>query len=418
VVAVPAKPASVVLPRPRLFAATEVEHYTPLWLAGALWSIARWGTSVLGAYLANRMSGSPRLVQLTGVALWAPLLVGGVIGGTLSDRIDRRRTLLAQFWVLIPAAALMGLLAHTDRLRLWMIYPFMVLVGVGWVIDMTSRRALVFDLVGRTHIDNAMALESLSTSAGLAMGTLFGGTAVAKLGIGSAYLCVAGLLVASFALLLAIPKAALTPAPGAAASAPPAKAALRDGLRLLRTHRALVSVLGVTAFVNFFYFSFSPLVQIIGKSLGRGPTGIGVLASMSGFGMMIGSMAIARSRPRRRGMAYVAGAYIALGLLIPFAVSDWFAVSIVMLLLSSIGTGLFGSTQSTLVMTAVPVEIRGRALGLLSTAIGTLPLGMILLGEVAEQVGAPAALVASASVGLACMVVWHFLRPEVRKLET
>jgi predicted MFS family arabinose efflux permease len=406
-----------VVPRPRLFAATEVEHYTPLWLAGAFWSIARWGTSFLGAYLANRMSGSPRLVQLTGVALWAPLLVGGVAGGVLSDRIDRRRTLLAQFVVLIPAATLMGLLAHADKLRLWMVYPFMVLVGVGWVVDMTSRRALVFDLVGVRHIDNAMALESLSTSAGLALGTLFGGTAVAELGVGSAYLCVAGLLTVSFVLLLSIPRAALTPAAGTAAN-PPARAALRDGFSLLRTHRTLVSVLGVTAFVNFFYFSFSPLVQIIGRSLGAGPTGIGVLASMSGFGMMIGSLYVARSRPHRRGLTYVIGAYIALTMLAFFAVSDWYLVSIVMLLLSSVGTGLFGSTQSTLVMTAVPIEVRGRALGLLSTAIGTLPLGMLALGEVAEEVGASTALVISASLGLGCMVVWHFVRPEVRSLET
>jgi predicted MFS family arabinose efflux permease len=417
VVAVPAQRPSVVAAPPRLFAATTVEHYTPLWLAGAFWSIARWGTSFLGAYLANRLSGSPRLVQLTGVALWSPLLVGGVVGGVISDRVDRRRTVLAQFVVLIPAATLMGVLSLTDQLRLWMVYPFMALVGVGWVVDMTSRRALVYDLVGRRHIDNAMALESLSMSAGMALGTLFGGTAVGAIGIGSAYLCVAGLLCGSLVLLLSIPRAALAPSTSVAAN-PPAKAALRDGLQLLRTHRALVSVLGVTAFVNFFYFSYTPLLQIIGRSLGAGPTAIGALASMSGVGMMLGSLYIARSRPRRRGMAYTVGSFTALSMLILFALSDWYGLSLVLLLASSVGTGLFGSTQSTLVMTAVPEEVRGRALGLLSTAIGMLPLGMLALGELAEWAGATTAIVASAGAGLACMVVWQFARPEVRHIET
>lgn len=40
-------------------------------------------------------------------------------------------------------------------------------------------------------------------------------------------------------------------------------------------------------------------------------------------------------------------------------------------------------------MTSVAPELRGRALGLLSTAIGVLPLGMIALGEVAEIIGRP-----------------------------
>ena len=78
--------------------------------------------------------------------------------------------------------------------------------------------------------------------------------------------------------------------------------------------------------------------------------------------------------------------------------------------------GLFGSTQSTLVMTSVPEDVRGRALGLMSTAIGMLPLGMLVLGEVAQRVGAPAAIVSSMLIGLACMVVWQVVMPEASRL--
>jgi predicted MFS family arabinose efflux permease len=80
--------------------------------------------------------------------------------------------------------------------------------------------------------------------------------------------------------------------------------------------------------------------------------------------------------------------------------------------------GLFGSTQSTLVMTSVRPELRGRALGLLSTAIGVLPIGMIALGEVAEVVGARAAIVASVTTGALCLVVWLVRRPDVLRMTT
>ena len=82
-----------------------VPGFTTLWYSGWLWHLSRWMASFLGAYVVNQQTGSPRLVQLTGVAMWAPLLFGGAIGGMVSDRVDRRRTLLYQLALTAPLAA-------------------------------------------------------------------------------------------------------------------------------------------------------------------------------------------------------------------------------------------------------------------------------------------------------------------------
>ncbi len=68
-------------------------------------------------------------------------------------------------------------------------------------------------------------------------------------------------------------------------------------------------------------------------------------------------------------------------------------------------------------MTAVPEAMRGRAMGLLSTAIGALPLGMYGLGELAEAVGAPAAIAAFNLTGFVALLVWNLWRPEARRQE-
>ena len=400
--------------RPRMFVALEVPSYGYLLAAGWCWTICRWGAGFLGAYLANSLTGSARLVQFTGVALWAPLLLGGVLGGVISDRFDRRRTVITQFAVLIPLALAMGVAGLTDVLRLWMVYVFLAVVGVGWIIDMTSRRAIVYDLVGPVRLDNAMALESLSTSSGLALGTLVGGSAIQAVGDGAAFLCIAALLVAALLLFLRVPRVERS----TARTTESGLVALRAGFALLRTERALVSVLGVTAAVNFFFFSFTPLVQVVGTDLGVGAFLIGLLAAMIGVGMMLGSMFVARSQPRRRGLVYVAGSATAMFLLVPFALSPWYVPAAVALLVSATGMGLFGSTQGTLVMTAVAPELRGRALGLLSTAIGSLPLGMIALGELAEVVGARAAIVTSVLTGAVVLGAWLLHRPDVLRMTT
>lgn len=397
-----------------MFAALGVPGYPPILLAGWSWGIFRWGAGFLGAYLANSITGSARLVQLTGVVMWAPLLLGGVLGGVVSDRLDRRRTVLVQLAVLVPLTVAMGVAGLTDVLELWMAYVFLAVVGVGWVVDMTTRRAIIYDLVGPTRLDNAMALESLSSSSGLALGTLVGGSAIQAMGTGPAYLCLAALATVSLLLFSRVPRVPRT----TKAHAESGLKAMRAGFRLLRTERALVSVLGVTAAVNFFFFSFTPLVQLIGADLGVGAFLTGVLAAMVGFGMMAGSSFVARAQPRRRGLVYVVGSGMAMALLVPFALSPWYVGAAVPLLAAAMGMGLFGSTQSTLVMTSVRPELRGRALGLLSTAIGVLPIGMIALGELAEQVGARAAIVTSVATGGVTLVLWLLHRPDVLKMTT
>ncbi|MGK0225855.1 MAG: hypothetical protein ACI8XD_000664, partial [Thermoproteota archaeon] len=82
------------------------------------------------------------------------------------------------------------------------------------------------------------------------------------------------------------------------------------------------------------------------------------------------------------------------------------------LLLASSFIGLFASTQGALVMTAVDPAMKGRAMGLLSMAIGVLPLGMTALGELSEALGAPTALIIFNITGLICILAFLHRRPQ------
>ena len=84
--------------------------------------------------------------------------------------------------------------------------------------------------------------------------------------------------------------------------------------------------------------------------------------------------------------------------------------------MAATGGGFFGATQSTLVLTTVPNEMRGRAMGLLSMAIGALPVGTFVLGEVAEPLGAPLAVVLMASLGLVALILWVSTHNQVLRM--
>lgn len=394
------------------FASLRSPGFPMVYAAGWIWNIARWALSFLGAYEANRPTGSPRLVQLTGTFMWGPLLFAGLIGGAVSDRFDRRRTVLLQLAVMIPLTALVGVLALRGTLAVWMIYLFMLAVGVGWVVDMTVRRAMIYDLVGAAHVNGAMALEMLSSAGGMAIGALVGGSIIQAVGVGEAYLAIVGGLVVAMVVMVGVPHIAGEPRPE---TSPRFFATVAEGFRMLPTNLALVSILGVTVFVDFFHFSFVPIVQVIGKRVDASPSAIGMITAATGIGMMIGSYWVAARQPHR-GRAYVYGSMAACLLLLGLAMVPNYPVIVLSALCAGVAMGLFGSTQIALAITSTTPEMRGRAMGLLSMAIGALPLGMYALGEAAQAIGAPAALVVFNLCGLVGLIVWVRVRPEVLSL--
>ena len=415
--------------------------FAPLWFSGLCWHWGRWAIAFLASYHVNQISGSPRMVQLTGAIMWAPLLLGGAIGGVISDRFDRRRTVRLQTALLVPFVAVVGLAERAGQLGIALLYPFLLFAGIGWVVDMTSRRALVLDIVGPHRLHKAMAWETMALASGVAAGQLLGGAVADRAGVGAAFLGVAAMLGLGLVLLMWVPH--VPPARPAASAADRWSDALRDrifevvplgrageahghsrartstltelraGLRLARTNRSLLSILGVTVMANFFMFAYFPAVQLIGDQVNATASQIGIIGSMTGFGMITGSLVTARWGDGRWGIAYSFGVFVAMAMLIAWALSPNVLIAVITLYVASCGSGLFAATQSTLVLTAVSEEMRGRAMGLLSMAIGALPVGTYVLGEVAQQLGARTAVILMASLGLAGMTLWLLIRPEV-----
>jgi MFS family permease len=389
------------------FAPFRSQGFTPIYTSGLLFSIVRWGLGFLGAYVVNDLTASPRLVQLTGALMWAPPLFAGILGGAISDRLNRRRTILAVFLVTAPLSVFLGVAAILGELRTWMIFPSMLVVGVGWVIDITVRRPLVYDVVPPEQRDRALALEMFSTASGLAFGSLIGGATIEFLGVGEAYLVLAVILAGAAALIARVPLRA--------AAAPPTQerflTSIALSFRALPSNQRLVSILGVTVVANFFYFAYAPIVQVIGERVGATPFLIGVLAGSAGIGMMLSSLWVAMANPHR-GRTCVFGTLAAMVFLLGFALFESYPLVLLSLFASSFCFGLYGATQSALTMTSVPDPMRGRAMGLLTMAIGSLPIGMAALGELAESVGASESVVAFNLAGIVALCIWIYVRPE------
>ena len=67
-------------------------------------------------------------------------------------------------------------------------------------------------------------------------------------------------------------------------------------------------------------------------------------------------------------------------------------------------------------MTAVPDEMRGRAMGLLTLSIGAQPIGMFCLGELAERLGVRQALLVVSVLGVAAHTLSQLVLPQARRM--
>jgi len=91
-------------------------------------------------------------------------------------------------------------------------------------------------------------------------------------------------------------------------------------------------------------------------------------------------------------------AFLSVLVLAALAPSLWLAA--LFLMLGGFGTAAFASLQTGIVMMEAPVEARSRILGLTTTCIGTGPLGVLVLGALADGIGPPFAIAGFALLGL------------------
>eukprot|EP01043_Picozoa_sp_COSAG02_P002794 COSAG02_NODE_66_length_42609_cov_95.996848_17_plen_313_part_00 len=185
-----------------------VPRYPLVLIAGLLFDFARIGMAFIGPFYINATTHSPRLVQLTGSATWAFLLAGPCFG-LLSDRFDRRRTVLAVLTFELSMSIVMGVLLRADMMHAAFMFVYMLFSSICMVLDTTNRPALVYDLLhshrAKHMLGTAMALRSVGGSIGKICGNQVVGYVIEETNVATACLFVSALLSGALVLLCFVP---------------------------------------------------------------------------------------------------------------------------------------------------------------------------------------------------------------------
>jgi MFS family permease len=402
-------PVSAPTPDPTIATATAplAVHHDPefrrLWTAGLLGSLVRWlEILVFGVFTYQQTQSAFWVASMTMLRM-LPLALFGVLLGAVSMRTSRRRGLLVGNAVLLVTSLVLCTVAAYGALAVWHLALASFIGGLAWAADTPMRRGLMGDVVGAARMGQAMALDAVATNGSRLAGPGLGGVLLAHGGMALVFLFCALLYVPVLAALARLPehhtaRAALQPLP---------TSRLLDGFRAARDSPALAATLWVTVVFNLFCWPVLSMVPVIGaERLQLSTQSIGLLASMDGIGALLGALGLALlARRWRYGSVYVGGLLLFLAALPVFALSAHPLLTGAALVLMGLGQAGFAVMQSTLVFIAAPPSRRMGAMGLLTMCVGMAPVGFLLVGWLAERLGAPTAAVTCSLSGFVVMAL-------------
>ncbi len=396
-------------PRVRLFSPLRDREFALLWTGMTVSLLGDGIYFVAIAWQAYSLSNAPTALSLVGVAWTLPTVLFLLIGGALSDRLERRRILLYASLVQSIAIGLIGALAIAGDLTLWMLLCLVAVYGAGEAFSNPAFEAIVPTLIPREEFATASALDHFVRPLALQMlGPAIGGALVAVAGSGVAFVVDAATFLVAAGTLLA-----MRPGPRAAQTRASVRAAvgeIADGFRFVRANPWLWGTLCAAALsLLAFYGPLQVLLPYLVKNqLHDGGGTFGAIRAAGGVGAITTAFAMGQAGLPRRCITFMFLAWATQSLLlIGFAIGTGAWIFAVISLLSGAMGAIGNVIWGTLMKTLVPNEMLGRVSSFdWLVSIGLIPLSFAITGPIAELIGARATLLAAGGLAAAAMVAF------------
>lgn len=361
-----------------------------------------WMQRVAQDWLVLQLSGSGTAVGVTTALQFLPMLLFGLWGGVLADRLPKRSLLMTSQAFLGLQALLLGLLVVSGVAQVWHVYVLAFVLGIGTAIDNPARQSFVIEMVGRDDLPNAVALNSSSFNGARLLGPALAGVLVAAIGTGPVFLINAVSYLAVICGLALMRTEELTPAP----RTPRGKGQLRAGLRYVAGRPDLLLPIIIVFFVGTFGMNFQlTLVLFADRVFDRGAEAFGLLSSMLAAGTLSGALLAARrARPRLRVVVIGAVTFGVLEVVTGLMPTFWTFAA----MLAPTGMAMLTmiTTANASMQLGASAEMRGRVMALYSMVFfGGTPIGAPIIGWLSDQLGPRSSLLVGGTLSVIATVV-------------
>jgi MFS family permease len=362
------------------------------------------------------LGASAGMIALVQASTTLPIMLFSLAAGAIADNFDRRRLMLtAQVFLLIVSIGL-TLVTYLGLVTPWLLLLFTFLVGCGTAFNGPAWQSLVGEMVPRSDLPGAIALNSMGYNVARSVGPAIGGFIVAAAGAFGAFAANA----VSYIGLIAVLTRWRPEAPPRILPPESLGTAMAAGLRYVAMSPNISLVLVRGAIFGLAAIAVQALMPLIARDLVHGgPLTFGLLLGAFGAGAVCGALLIARLRRALSIEAIVRLGFIGFAICVIGAGLSSSAILTMVAMVFGGGSWVAAlSSFNVTVQLSAPRWVVGRALALYQMAtFGGMACGSWIWGEIAERYGVTEALlmaglvlVAGAAFGL------RYALPELKSL--
>ena len=394
----------------RIAIALTHRNFRLLWLGALTSSIGTWMQKVAQAWLIVTLteSSSAFYLGLDSFAGELPILLFTLLGGVVADRRDRRHLMLSSQTVQMIVAFILAGLVYANVITVWMVITLSFISGCGQAFGGPAYQSLIPTLVGKEHLPNAVALNSIQFNLARVIGPVVAGYALSQLGMEACF----GLNGISFLFVIGAILALRD------VHVPPVATEgivdqMKGGLRYVKNSRNLMSVTVLGFIVAFLGFPILTFLPVITKEVfARDVDFYTQLMTFAGAGAVSGALVVAYiGKHRHIGrllLVFLAlfGAAMAL-----FSLSRTPLLSAALLFIAGSLLVMCTSLNTSLAQLLAPAELRGRVVSIYMLAFrGGSPLGGLASGWLVTQIGSAPKVLMVNGIALTLVALFFLVR--------
>lgn len=335
-------------------------------------------------------TGSATRIGITGFFTILPMVLAGLFGGTLIDRIGYKRTSIIADIASGITSALVPLLYFTVGLEFWQL---MILVFLGALLDTpgsTARDALLPELAEEAGmpIERATSMAHVIERGSRLIGAPLAGLLIGFINTANVLWIDAASFFISAALIgfvIAAPQIAKREEQAGGYFSE-----LKSGLRFMLNDQLILTIVIMIMLTNFLDAIFGGVLQpVYVKEVYGNAIGLGLLIAVNGGGAVIGGLIFAAIGHRLPRHTIFVGAFVLTGFRFFFyLLYPPLAVLLTTGFIFSLGAGPLNPIIGTVEFERIPQHMRGRVFGAITAGAGiAMPLGMLLGGFFTENFG-------------------------------
>ncbi len=397
------------------WASLQHRNFRLLWMGFPFSGVGLWMRNTTNAYQVYHLTDSETLLGLTFLFQGIPMVIVGLFGGTLADFLPKRTVIRTTMSLEVCLASLLATLTLSGSIEVWHIYVITFTSASLAACEHPARSALLPKLVPRHLLLNATTLTSFGFSSAMLLGPVLGGVLIDTAGPGWSYVINAFLIVPGIIAITLLKVAD----EGQRAKLRLNLATLFEGLIFVMRTRILI-IMVLLDVVTMIFGYYPALMPVFAKDvLGVGGTGLGALLAASPLGALLGLMVLLTlGNLERKGLVLI-GVTIAHGVvLIAFAASPWFGLSLVLIALLGLVDSISVSVRQTSFQLVAKDENRGRVASLVGlVAQSSNSLGGAYLGLAAALMGPQLSLTIGGAIGAGFAIVLALSYPKLRQFK-